>query len=293
MTRSSFLFLLFMLSTPLSIYAQAQDNPELTKMYHEDQSARQGSNINWKILSASDSLRQVRVYQLIDSGRVVTGMDHYNSAMIFQHGRDSIASSMAVKQMQKAIALDPTINKWLLAAAIDRDLMRRNKPQIYGTQYTKMNGETKWTRYKLDSTQVTDEERKKFGVETLAEQRIKEHNMNLLSLSDFYAQAKSIDIMIDLIKSEHKKEQQATYNVTEGGVNNFGNQLIHENKLDDALKIFTLNTKLYPKGYNTFDKLGECLLLLNRKKEGIKTYRKSLELNPKNEHARKIIDEVK
>ena len=37
-----------------------------------------------------------------------------------------------------AIELDSTKNKWLLAASIDRELMSRNKPQIYGTQYTKM-----------------------------------------------------------------------------------------------------------------------------------------------------------
>jgi Tfp pilus assembly protein PilF len=51
-----------------------------------------------------------------------------------------------------------------------------------------------------------------------------------------------------------------------------------------------LNTELYPKGYNTFDSLGECLLLVGKKNEGIKAYKKSLELNPKNENARKIIN---
>jgi hypothetical protein len=39
--------------------------------------------------------------------------------------------------MKKAIELDPTINKWLLAAAIDRDLMSRSKSQIYGPNMLK------------------------------------------------------------------------------------------------------------------------------------------------------------
>lgn len=57
----------------------------------------------------------------------------------------------------------------------------------------------------------------------------------------------------------------------------------------EALEIFKLNTQFYPNEYNTFDSLGECLLLLNKRDEGIKAYKKSLELNPKSENARKII----
>ena len=40
---------------------------------------------------------------------------------------------MAVKMMAKSLELNPAGNKWLYAAAVDRDLMRRNKPQIYGS----------------------------------------------------------------------------------------------------------------------------------------------------------------
>ena len=58
--------------------------------------------------------------------------------MIFQHGRDYVAYGMAVQLMRKFIELDSTANKWLLIAAIDRELLSRNKPQIYGTQYVCM-----------------------------------------------------------------------------------------------------------------------------------------------------------
>ena len=61
-------------------------------------------------------------------------------------------------------------------------------------------------------------------------------------------------------------------------------------KLTDALEIFKLNTRLYPDSFNTFDSLGECLLLMGKKEEGIKAYNKSLELNPRNENAKKIIE---
>jgi hypothetical protein len=172
---------LILLLFPFAVFSQT-DNNELQKMYNEDQSSRMVKDIDWTVLSKQDKERESRVSELIKSGQIVTGKDYYNSAMIFQHGSDTIASSMAVKQMRKAIELDTTINKWLLAAAIDRDLMRRQKPQIYGTQFVKNNGETKWKLYNIDTTQVTDEERKYYGVETLEEQLVKERDMNLLYL---------------------------------------------------------------------------------------------------------------
>lgn len=293
MKRKIYFQSVFLLFFSLTTFAQTKDNAELQKMYSEDQNSRAIANIDWTVLSKQDSLREIRVYKLIKEGKIITGKDYYNSAMIFQHGRDTLASSMAVKQMRKAIELDSTINKWLLAAAIDRDLMRRNKPQIYGTQYVKMGQNAKWERYKIDTTQVTDTERKYYNVETLTEQKIKEHNMNLLSVSIYYSKSHSIDKTIEFIKSEIQKGTQSEYNVSENEINSFGYELMNANKNEDALKIFRLNTELYPNGYNTFDSYGECLLKLNKKEQGLKAYKKSLDLNPKNENARKILDNNK
>jgi len=178
---------LFFLLFSVASFAQKPDNAELKKMYDEDQKARMASTIDWVQLSKNDSIRQKRVYELIHSGQLITGKDYYHSAMIFQHGTDTTASAMAVKLMKRAIDLDSTVNKWLLAAAIDRDLMRRDKPQIYGTQYIKMGQDAKWERYKIDSTQVTDIEREYYDVETLAEE--KERTMNLRSISEFYSES--------------------------------------------------------------------------------------------------------
>ena len=288
--KKSLQILAFLLLCALRPTLAQTDNQELAAMYRNDQSARQKPNIDWETLSKEDDAREKRVYELLDSSKVITGRDHYHAAMIFQHGSDTTASRMAVKMMRKAIELDSTINKWLLAAAIDRDLMRNNKPQIYGTQFVKMHDETQWRRYKIDSTKVTDEERKAYGVETLAEQRSKERRMNMLRLYDYYSTEKSISKVVKQIKAEAKKGDRATYNVSEDGINSFGYELMAEGKLNDALEIFQLNTQLYPKGFNTWDSLGECLMALNRKEESVKAYKKSLELNPNNENARKIVN---
>jgi tetratricopeptide (TPR) repeat protein len=293
MKKITFCQIFFLLSLSLNLFSQTNDNAELKKMYEEDQRSRSVPNIDWSKLSKEDDLREKRVYELIDSGKIITGKDYYHSAMIFQHGKDSLAHGMAVKQMRKAIALDSTINRWLLAAAIDRSLMSRGEPQIYGTQYMKEGQDSPWKRYTIDSTKATDEERKFYHVETLAEQREKERNMNLLSLSEYYAKTNSLEKTVELIKAEKEKGNRAKYNVTESEINSFGYELMNSNKVEEALVIFTLNTKLYPNGFNTFDSLGECLLKLNRKEESINAYKKSLELNPKNENATKVLSEIK
>lgn len=79
------------------------DNLELIEIYQNDQADRQTDNIDWGVVSKNDSLREVRIYQLLDSNKVKTSKDYHNAAMIFQHGGDSTAYGMAVKLMRKSI----------------------------------------------------------------------------------------------------------------------------------------------------------------------------------------------
>ncbi|KIA88094.1 tetratricopeptide repeat protein [Kaistella jeonii] len=289
MKKLNFLKILALLLLPFTAFSQT-DNAELAKMYSEDQGARMVKDIDWKTLSMKDKERESRVYEMIKADQIITGKDYYHSAMIFQHGSDSIAYGMAVKQMRKAIDIDPKINRWLLAAAIDRNLLSRDQPQIYGTQFSKKNGE-KWKRSTMDPTKITAEERKYYGVESLEEQVQKERELNLTPLAELFSKSDPIAKKIELIQAENKKGLKSDYNISENEINSLGYQLLSDKKEDDALQIFTLNTKLYPNAYNTFDSLGECLLLLGKKEEGIKAYKKSLELNPKNENAKTAISD--
>ena len=97
--------------------------------------------------------------------------------------------------------------------------------------------------------------------------------------------------VIAFIQSENKEESK--YDLSEGGINSLGYAVLEQGDKEDALKIFKLNTELYPEGYNTYDSYGECLLALGRKEEGLKAYEKSLELNPKNDNAREVIEKNK
>jgi tetratricopeptide (TPR) repeat protein len=231
----------------------------------------------------------VRIYELLDSNKVRTSLDYHNAAMIFQHGGDSVAYGMAVKLMKKSIELDSTANKWLLAAAIDRYLLSKGEPQIYGTQYWKMKDHP-WELREIDTTKITDAERIDYGVETLAQQREKVKQMNKKKLSEILNDGKSVDELVQFIKQEDIKSSE--YDLSESGINSFGYQIMSQGLKDDALKIFKLNTELYPQGYNTFDSYGECLLGLGDKENAIIAYKKSLELNPKNKNAEKVLIEI-
>lgn len=115
--------------------------------------------------------------------------------------------------------------------------------------------------------------------------------MNLLSLDELIKD-KPFKQIIPIIKSEHTKGINSLYNVGEDEINNFGYQLISENKNNEALEIFKLNTQLYPQAWNTYDSYGELLLKLNHKKEAHKNYKKSLQLNPKNDNAIRVLKDI-
>lgn len=155
----------------------AKDSDELYDIYFNDQEDRQIDDIDWKYVNKRDSLRRIRVHQLLDSNKVVTPKDFENAAMVFQHGKDSTDYGLAVKLMKKSIDLDSIKYKWLFAAATDRYLLSIGKPQIYGTQYQK-NGDEAFKLNEIDTTKISDEERIKFGVETLLEQKEKMKRLN-------------------------------------------------------------------------------------------------------------------
>lgn len=158
----------------------ATDNPELLALYTADQDDRKaGSAIDWSVVAPRDSMRRVRVYALLDEGAVRTSQDYYHAAMIFQHGNDTTAARIAFELSKEAMALDSTnaSAKWLYAAAWDRYQMRASLPQWYGTQFVR-NANEPWRLYDIDTTKVTDAERRALGVPTLAESRARVLEMN-------------------------------------------------------------------------------------------------------------------
>ena len=85
----------------------------------------------------------------------------------------------------------------------------------------------------------------------------------------------------------------ATYRFDEGSINVLGYQLMQANRIDDAIDIFKLNVKLYPKSANVYDSLGEAYMSKGDKELAIANYEKSLQLEPKNEGAVSALKKLK
>lgn len=78
----------------------------------------------------------------------------------------------------------------------------------------------------------------------------------------------------------------------EGYFNRLGYKLLNNKKVDLAIKIFKINTKLYPNSYNTWDSYGEALLDKGLLKEAKQAYSTVLKLNPTNKGAKKMLIKI-
>lgn len=61
---------------------------------------------------------------------------------------------------------------------------------------------------------------------------------------------------------------------------------------EEAVAVFELNVSLYPGSWNAHDSLGEACLARGLTDEAIRSYRKSLELNPENSNARAALERL-
>jgi hypothetical protein len=161
----------------------AKANEELARIFEDDQSARSGpiDAVDMDVLNAQDSLRRQRVRMLVDRGALKSAADFYHAAMVFQHGLDSLAYQQAHQWAKHSETLDAgnVDARWLVAATWDRYQMSRGEPQWYGTQTDRVpRGTGPVVLYMIDTTRVTDAERVRRGVGTLAALRARLDTMN-------------------------------------------------------------------------------------------------------------------
>lgn len=75
-------------------------------------------------------------------------------------------------------------------------------------------------------------------------------------------------------------------------LNNIGYRLMGQEKFDEAIHVFEQNVVKYPTSYNVYDSLGEAFLKAGQTESAIANYKKSLELNPDNTNARRVLGEL-
>jgi Tfp pilus assembly protein PilF len=90
---------------------------------------------------------------------------------------------------------------------------------------------------------------------------------------------------------ELKKTKFKDIYVSENDLNGLGYELIKKFP-NEAVELFKLNVKMYPKSYNVYDSLAEGYMTAGNNKLAIKNYQKSLKLNPKNTNATDMIKKM-
>lgn len=156
----------FVLSALASGCVASHNNANLQQMAEQDQYDRLH---NVPDEGSHDVAHRLAVQQLVHRQQLRTGRDYYNAALILQHGDSASEYLQANELAKKSLTLNPRhhATKTLIAQSWDRYLRRLGQPQWYGTQrYTRDGHEY---MQPIDTTRVTEAERRAYFVSTLAE----------------------------------------------------------------------------------------------------------------------------
>ena len=78
----------------------------------------------------------------------------------------------------------------------------------------------------------------------------------------------------------------------ESGINTQGLKFLELKKVDEAIKVLSLNTQLFPKSWNTWDSLAEAYMQKGEAHIATGFFKKSLELNPNNNYAKEMVEKM-
>ena len=158
---------------PVAVSSAAAANQALKKLEEADQSDRSpGSNkIDWDVIGKRDALRRASAAAILKAGEVRTADDYLNAAILFQHGDAIEDTELALALATTASRIDPGNKdaKILTAQAWDRILVRRGKPQWYGTQFSRDTSTGKWVMSPIEPGVVSEAQREAMGIPTISQ----------------------------------------------------------------------------------------------------------------------------
>lgn len=94
-----------------------------------------------------------------------------------------------------------------------------------------------------------------------------------------------------LIELERSEDPKVYFDERE--LNTLGYRLLGRNRVSQALFIFELTAKRFPDSWNAHDSLGEAYMKAGRVKDAVRSFERSLRLNPANENARKKLEALR
>ena len=85
----------------------------------------------------------------------------------------------------------------------------------------------------------------------------------------------------------------AAESLPERRINTIGYVLLQRKRLPDAIAVFRLNTRRFPRSWNAFDSLGEAYAAAGDRESAMASSRRSLELNPENANATAMLEKLR
>ena len=96
----------------------------------------------------------------------------------------------------------------------------------------------------------------------------------------------------DRFYKSFKSDANTASTNTERAMNRLGYNFLELGRNEEAITVFELNVESYPDSGNAWDSLGEGYLAIGDLENAKTAYTRALELNPKNENARKILTKL-
>jgi len=87
--------------------------------------------------------------------------------------------------------------------------------------------------------------------------------------------------------------ERGAYDFSERSLNIFGYEVLEKKDTAGAIRVFLLNSQVFPKSSNVWDSLAEASMRAGDKKKAQKYYERSLKLDPKNENAKEQLKKIK
>jgi hypothetical protein len=169
----SFFSLIFLVLWSQSALASPEDNRVLATLEQQDQADRVAGTgkIDWSVVAGRDAERKREVEKILSDGGIRTAQDYFNASLIFQHGEDLRDIEQAYAFAVTAVNMDDKNQqaKQLKADAWDRIMVKRNRPQWYGTQFIRDKATGKFAMYQTDPSVISDAERQSMGLPTTSE----------------------------------------------------------------------------------------------------------------------------
>jgi tetratricopeptide (TPR) repeat protein len=125
------------------------------------------------------------------------------------------------------------------------------------------------------------------GIKTYAGRAPRDHRLPM----ELYADGK-IDEAVAAIYAQ-KDLYIAEVPGLETQINQMGYALLTNEKNEEAITVFTLNVRLFPESFNTYDSLGEAYMESGRTQQAIRNYEKAIELNPASENAQRMLKRLR